>query len=75
MFFIMEIQKTDDTHVAHLMHVADTRQEADSKYHMVLGAAAISSVPVHSAIILTDEGVPIRHESYIHEEVSDDGIE
>ena len=40
--------------------------KAKSKYHAVLSAAAVSKVPVHAAVIMTEEGDSIKHESYTH---------
>lgn len=64
MFIVLEIQKGDQ--VATLVSSHEDRNSAESKYHTVLSAAAISAVPVHSAILMTDEGTPIKYESYEH---------
>lgn len=64
MFIVLEIQKGDQ--VATLVSSYEDRNSAESKYHTVLSAASISSVPVHSAILMTDEGAPIKYESYAH---------
>ena len=66
MYYVLEIQKTDSEHVAYLVHAAATGLEGESKYHQVLAAAAISSVPVHSAILLDDEGHPVKRDGYRH---------
>ena len=68
MFFVLEIQKPKEGNAAYLMHTADTAQQAESVYHQVLAAAAISNVYVHSAVIITDEGMTLSAESYKHEE-------
>lgn len=66
-YFIVEIQKQHNGAYAHLVHTADTRNAAESVYHQVLAAAAISNLPEHSAIMFTSEGFPLMHESYKHE--------
>ena len=44
----------------------DTINAAEAKYHSVLAAAAVSSVEVHSAVLLNDSGFCVKHESYTH---------
>ncbi len=39
---------------------------AENKYHSILAAAAVSSVEIHSAVLLNDSGFCIKHESYAH---------
>lgn len=66
-YFIVEIQKQHNGTYAHLVHTADIRNAAESVYHQVLAAAAISNLPEHSAIMFTSEGFPLMHESYKHD--------
>ena len=66
-YFVFEIQKLADGAYAHLVHEADTRNEAESRFYQVLSAAAISNIPEHSAILFTGEGFPLMHESYKHD--------
>ncbi len=37
---------------------------AEQKYHTVLAAAAVSTVPIHSASMLTERGNLVKHECY-----------
>ncbi len=64
MFLVLEIQKSDT--VAHLLTAHESREEAEQKFHTVLSAAAVSSVPVHSAMLITDDGTALRSERYTH---------
>ena len=64
MFLVLEIQKTDQ--VAHLLTAYESKAEAEQKFHTVLAAAAVSSVPVHSAMLITDDGTTLRSERYVH---------
>lgn len=66
MYIVMEIQKTDAQTVAQLVTTHATREEAEQKYHLVLSAAAVSAVPVHAAVMLSDEGNTVRSEKYAH---------
>lgn len=68
MYFIVEIQGFADGTFAHLVTTAATRNLAESEYHRVLSAAAVSALPMHSAIVFTGDGTPIMHQCYTHEE-------
>ena len=65
-YYIVEIQNNNGT-FAHIVHTADTRMEAESRYHQVLAAAAISSLTSHAAILFSHEGAPIMYQCYRHE--------
>lgn len=65
MFLVLEIQKTGNQ-IAHILTSHETRQEAESKWHTVLAAAAVSSVPQHAATLLDDRGYTIKVECYEH---------
>ena len=45
----------------------DDINAAESKYHSVLAAAAVSSVATHSAVILNETGFLVRSQCYTHE--------
>lgn len=64
-YLVIEIQKAADGTIA-VPPVAtyDNLLDALSKYHTVLAAAAVSSVPVHSCVILNDVGQEVRLDSY-----------
>lgn len=66
MYYIVEIQKSEDGSCTHLVQTADTRNEAESKYHTVLSFAAVSTLAAHSAIVFSDEGFPIFNQCYRH---------
>ena len=70
MFYIIETQTTYDgdgnKKGATIVTVKNTRNEAESEYHRILQYAAISSVPIHGAVILTDECTPLMYKSYVH---------
>ena len=65
MYIVLEIQ-TSST-VATLVNSYSDRNQAESKYHQILSAAALSSVPKHSAVLMDDVGETIKMDSYIHE--------
>lgn len=70
MFLVVELQKNGDQ-LAHLDTVCATSEEAESKFHQILAAAAISTLDVHSAVIIGDDGLVYRTESYKHEEAEE----
>ena len=70
MYIVMEIQ-TSDT-VATIVNSYDNRPQAESKYHQILTAAAISAVPKHGAVMLTDEGERLKGECYTHIEEAEE---
>jgi len=79
-YYIIEIQQAANGEYAHLVHYAfdedptQARLNAESTYHTILAAAAISNTLKHSATILSDEGFPVEYKCYKHEveEVSEE---
>lgn len=67
MFIVIELQKNDEGVVSNIVTDHSTLAAAESKYYSVLANAAISDVPVHSAIIVSEEGFPVKHQCYKHE--------
>ena len=67
MYIVIELQKSVEGVVSNIVTDHPTLAEAESKYYHVLASAAISKVPVHSAIIVSAEGFPVKHECYKHE--------
>lgn len=69
-FLVTEIQKFESGAMATPSWAFDSQTAAEAKYHSVLAAAAGSALPVHAAIMFTEEGFPLRHECYKHEPVT-----
>lgn len=71
-FYIIEIQQYQTGEYGDIKHVVwdeDTskaRLKAESKYHEVLAAAAVSELLSHSATILTSDGRAIMNQCYRH---------
>ena len=65
MYIVLEIQTS--TTVATIVDSYADRNQAESKYHQILTAAALSSVPKHSAVLMNDGGQTMKNETYIHE--------
>lgn len=45
----------------------DAQEQAEAKYHSVLSVAAVSSVAVHTAMLVTEEGFTVAYQCYKHE--------
>lgn len=71
-YYVFEIQKYEDGTYGHIVHFAydddpsRARLKAESKYHEILAAAAISQIPQHSASLLLSDGRMITSQCYIH---------
>ena len=68
MYHIIEIQTTGNSSVivTPIPSAADLN-EAESIYHQKMSYAAISSIPVHSVVLLNEEGCVEMNGSYKHE--------
>lgn len=66
MYIVIELQKNTEGKVANLVTSHNTLAEAESKFYTILASAAINEVPVHSAIIVSEEGFPVKNHCYKH---------
>lgn len=64
MYIVIELQKNEKGEVANIVTAFPDLPAAESKYHSILAAAAVSDLPVHSAIIVSEEGFPVAHHCY-----------
>jgi hypothetical protein len=61
MYKILEMQTDANGHTAFLPIVEKaTRPETESAYYMKCGAACISTVPIHTIMTFTEEGVLVK---------------
>lgn len=65
MLAVIEIQKNGETATPLTELYTDTAQ-AKSHYHELLSIAAVSDVPEHSVILVSEEGNYMFHEKYEH---------
>ena len=70
MYLVIEIQKTQEGQVSHLVTTHTTLSEAESKFHQILTYAAQTQLASHAATILTFFNDPATTEIYTHEEVT-----
>ena len=67
-YIVFEIQTNVDGSVGTLVYSFDARADAESKFHYVLGAAAVSQLPLHSCVLMTNEGFILESKAYKHEQ-------
>lgn len=65
-YIVVELQKTSEGVVGNSVFAFDTLAEAEAKYHLVLSYAAVSTLPVHSAVLVSEEGFPVAYKCYKH---------
>lgn len=66
MFILIELQKNGDQTALVPVRTYTDRLQAESAYYTTLAAAAISSVEVHTVLLIDDHGEPIKREFYEH---------
>ena len=72
MYIVIELQTNAEGVVGSLVYKYDSRDEAESKFHSILAAAAISALPVHAAVMLTNAGTMVQSEFYRHGEAAEE---
>lgn len=66
MYIVMEIQLNNDGKIGTLINQYENIREAESKYHTILASAALSSLPKHTALIMTEEGMVEQARCFIN---------
>lgn len=67
-YFVTEVQIYENGSAATPTTAHDTLNAANAKYQQILASAAVSKLPVHSAIMYVDEGLFIKGECFKHGE-------
>lgn len=67
MYVVLEIQTNADGTVGNLVSAYEARGAAESAFHSILAADAISALPTHAAVLMTSEGSVIDSRCYTHE--------
>lgn len=65
-YIVIEIQRFENGNMSTPAYAYDNLNAAEAKFHSIMASAATSALPRHSAILMSDEGFPLRHESYTH---------
>ena len=63
-YLVIEIQTNEGGAVGNFVFAFDTWNEAQSKYHSVLAAAAVSGLPVHAAMLVDNHGGLLESMAY-----------
>lgn len=65
-YVVLELQTGADGAVGSLVTAHASRGEAESKFHAVLAAAAVSALPAHAAVLMDSEGTVMGSQCYTH---------
>ena len=65
-YLVIELQTQADGTVSNIVTAYDNRNEAESAYHSILASAAVSALPCHAAMIVTNEAHVIAGSRYTH---------
>lgn len=65
MYIVIEMQTNGGT-TSTITNAYDDESLAFQKYHQILSFAAVSTIDVHTAVILNENGMTVRNESFIH---------
>ena len=66
MYILQEMQTTGSQTALTPTQTFTDKNAAESAYHSVLAAAAISKVPVHAVVLMNEHGDTLRREFYEH---------
>lgn len=67
-YIVIEIQTNSDGTVGTILNTYSDRNTAEQQYHLILASAAVSQLPAHAAVMLTNDGRMITSQAYRHEE-------
>lgn len=65
-YLVIEVQTNADGSIGNLTYSYDDRNEAESKYHTVLAAAALSVLPMHTCVLFQSDGILLARQCYVH---------
>lgn len=66
MYIVFEIQTNEGGAIGTLTYTYEDRNQAESKFHDVLASAAVSALPKHACVLMTEEGFGLMHQCYKH---------
>ena len=67
MYIVIELQTMAGGTVGNFVWSYTSRDEAFAKFHTILASAAVSTIPVHAAVILDNKGLQIAAQAFTHE--------
>ena len=69
MFYVLEIQENKDGTGGNIITSHPTKEEAMSKWHIILASAVMSNVYIHTALVLNNKGEYLARETYKHDPI------
>ena len=72
MYILHEMQTTGTQTALTPTQTFTDKNAAESAYHSVLASAAISSIAVHSVVLMDEHGNTLRREFYEHTEAGNE---
>lgn len=66
MYIVIEMQTNNGT-TSTITNAYDDESLAFQKYHQILSFAAVSTIDVHTAVMMNEYGMVIRNEDFNHE--------
>lgn len=66
MFIVLELQTNTEGQLGNIITTYADQAEAESKYYQILSYAAVSNIPIHTALIITSEGLTLKSDCYQH---------
>ena len=70
-YLVVEIQTWDTGAIQTPTNAFDKRESAEAKYHDILSKAAVSTLPKHAAVLMTNDGYVMETKCYEHEPESE----
>lgn len=70
-WYVFELQTYGDGTGSAIPTSYPDLHQAESKYYLILSAAAISSVYRHGAVLMTEEGFTLKQEVFTHPVVNE----
>ena len=74
-YLVVELQTYSDGTVGHIEWSFNNQAQAESKFHAVLSAAAISEVTIHACSLLASDGRLLNRGCYEHGTPTPEGAE
>ena len=65
-YIVVELQNSAEGMLSPIVSNHNTLAEAENKYYTILAYAAVSEIPMHSAIIVREDGFPVMYKHYTH---------
>ena len=65
-FLVEEIQTFDNGTISILPYSYDTRAEAEHQFYLLLAAAVVSELPLHTVVLMTNAGQLLERKVYNH---------